>query len=611
MRNVVTAPVLLFLFFLIFLCCSPEEKAPMVAKVGKTPIVVDEFIDRYEFTPQLQQTTDKERNKRLFTMSLLGEKVLVEQGYRNGLHKTEKFKSYAGQMEKEAIIEKLFEDEITSKIEVTQEELKQAFIKSKRTLELEVLNFEKKEQAFRAQELIAAGNSLAQVRQILGTQDFISTDSVLTLSLKWGEAHPLIEDAAYGLRLNEVSGPIEVQNKYFILKLINVKQDKFLTETDFYQQIPSLQKMIRSRKSSEMFDDFLFSIMKDKRLQVSHEVFNFVAGELEKIYHVGENDTNLADTAPKDETFFRSGTLGDHLNDTFARFDDGSTWTIRDFIIKMTLGPFPLNYQSKDKFRKSLQLVIRRIAELESLAKKGRDQRLQKSFYVKYQTRMWSNAFIAQLMREQLADTVKVTEEEIRYHYDKHPRNYWRPEMLKLREILVNDETLAKQLHRRIRNGEDMAVLAKQYSKREISRENGGVSGFFTTEAWGEIGKASAQLRTGELGGPIRVADGQFSIFKVEEKLTAGPLPIDEIYDQVRSDVLSEKLDRVMDQYLAEFADDMDIEINHAVYDTVQISGNSMLVMKRHFPNRLAAPNVAPLFTYPQWQNRLDKILTK
>ena len=610
-----SSTLLLFLISICICCyCSKKESEPVVAKVGNTKITVAEFHDRYEFSPQFMQTKDKEQNKRKFLISLLGEKAFAEEAYNRNLHKTEKFLTYSKQMEKEAIVEALFDKEITSKIEVTQDELKQAYVRSKRELEIQVLNFDDEGSALKAKQLITEGKSFPDVKRMLQTQDFISVDSVLTLPLKWGEAHPGIEDAAYGLKVNEVSEPVAIQGRYFILKLINQKKEIFLTEHDFYSQVPSLKKVIRRRRSSAMFDEFMGSVMEGKKLRVSHEVFDFVAAELEKIYFP-ENDQTPSDKAipskKEDETALSSAALADHLNDTFARFDDGSTWTIGDFIKSLSVGPFPVDKKSKDGFRRSLRRVIRRMAEFESLANKGYKLGLDKTAYVKYQSQMWNDSYLAQELRKIIIDTMKVSNAEIEHYYNSNSNKYIRPEMLKLQEILVDDKNLAQKLYRQIQQGKDMAKLARQYSKRDISRAKGGIAGFFTTQIWGEIGKVAANLKKGELGGPVKTEKNQFSVFKVIDKIPYGVTPLNQVHDDVKQDVLTDKRVRELDGYLTELCENYDINIYSAVYDTIKTFDISMMVLKRHFPNRFAAPPVTPLNTSHRWQNKMDTVFPK
>ena len=73
---------------------------------------------------------------------------------------------------------------------------------------------------------------------------------------------------------------------------------------------------------------------------MNHQIFNFVAGELEKMYVI---EDSLSQSKPelKDAPFdsLKNKDLADHLDDTFARFNDGSEWTVGYFIKKLSIGP--------------------------------------------------------------------------------------------------------------------------------------------------------------------------------------------------------------------------------------------------------------------------------
>ncbi|MBN1153942.1 peptidyl-prolyl cis-trans isomerase [candidate division KSB1 bacterium] len=596
---------------LILFSCSKPDDTNIVARVGDIAITDDEFKQRYEFTPQILQTRDTERNKRNFMTSLIGEKVLAQIGYDRDYDDVAKYKAYSTQLENEAIVEKLIETEISDKIEISNDDLKAAYLKSKQTLRLQVLNFSQQEQAVEAKRLLDQGVSIHEIKRTFQTQNFISADSVLTLTMKWGEAHPVLEDVAYSLGLNEISEPKEVDGIFFIMKLIDKSQDVFLTDADFYTQSPSLKKILRDRKSKDKLDEYMQSLMKDRRLTVPHEMFELVSAELLKLYNIKGADEQSDDLMVKDvEDLDKESTLAEHMDDMFAKFDS-KTWTVRDFLTKLSVGPYPLSKTSERDFINSLRRIIRRMAELETLAAEGKKLGLHKSDFVKNQSAMWNDAFVADMVKNGLLDTVSVSDEEIRYFYEKNPDRYKRPQMLKLREIVVDNEALANELLARIKNGEDMARLARIYSRKKASGRRGGIDGFYTTQAWGRVGTAASRLKIGQLGGPVRLDSGEYSIFRLVETLEAGPMPLDQVYDDARHDVLNEKKVGVLDAYLANVLDDAEVEINSTVYDTLQVEDISMLVFKRHFPKRMAAPPVDPLITYPQWQNQMDAMLPR
>lgn len=593
------------ILILIIISCTKQDPEPIVARAGKTTIPLSEFRDRYEFTPHILMTQHTERNKQQVLISLLGEKILAEDAYHRDLNKDEKFQTYSEQMEQEAIVEALFEQEVASQIQISDEELKKAFMLSQSELDVQVLSFDNIEQAVEAKKQIDAGKSLHQVKREFQTDTFISADSVLTFSMKWGESHPKIEQVAFQLKLNEISDPVEADGVSFIIKLIQKRTNVMITEADYLNAVPSIRDKIKQRKKAEMLTDFMRSLMADKQVRVSKEIFKFVAEELEKFYPVEGNST-ASEKMPEQPEFrldsLQSKNLADHLDDTFARFNDGSIWTVGDFIKKLSVGPYRLSYKSSESFRNSLSNVIRKMIEFEALAKKGQEAGLHNTYYVRYQKKMWDDAYLAQQMRFNIIDTVKVFDDEVNNYYKQHKNNYTGHEMVNLQEILVDDEALAHQLYQRIKNGAEISALARQYNQREISQKTDGVMGYFNASALGKIGEIARNLNIGEIGGPVKTEKNQYSIFKILDKKDAGPLPIEKVWDSVKRDAAADKRSNAIDQFLIQLAQKYDIKINHAVLDTITTLDVNMMVLKHHFPNRVAAPLVTPLNNSQQWQ---------
>jgi foldase protein PrsA len=583
---------------LLLFACSRPEPEPIVARAGKVTIPLSEFRTRYEFTPHLQQTRDAERNRRNALAALLGEKLMVAEAQRRGWQRAEKFQAYAAQMEKEAIIEALFEREVTSQLKISEDEIQQGLARSKFDLELQVLGVKNEVQALAVKKELAAGKSLDRIARELQQQAAISADSLTTLTLRWGQAHPLLEEAAYHLQPNEISDPIEVDGNFFILKLIERKGRALITESDYLQQRNTVVETLRSRKRAELFSNYLGSLMADQEVRVSHQVFDLVANELEKFYFDADS---LAKSRPLPQSLeapldsLPNMDFAAHLDEPFARFNNGTIWTVSDFLKKLIIGPYPLNFKSREALRKSLRFQIRRMIEFESLAARGKSLGLERSYYVKSQTKMWGDAYLAQQLRQALVDTVTVADHEVQQYYATHSDRYVQPEMIQLQEILVADEALAQALHQRIQAGEDMGKLARRYSLRGIGRKSDGVLGYFAPSALGRLGEAAQKLAIGELGGPVKTETNQFSVFKVLDKKTAGPASLAEIQTAVTRDALEEKRAKVLAEFLAQLAQQYPVRIHQAILDTVRTNEVNMLVLKQHFPNRTIAPLITPI----------------
>ncbi|MBI1258458.1 MAG: hypothetical protein GC204_13405 [Chloroflexi bacterium] len=78
------------------------------------------------------------------------------------------------------------------------------------------------------------------------------------------------------------------------------------------------------------------------------------------------------------------------------------------------------------------------------------------------------------------------------------------------RHILVSTEDEANQLLVRLRNGEDFATLATQYSLDKSSSDDGGDLGWFAKEELiePELAQMAFQLKVGQIAGPIKTSVG-------------------------------------------------------------------------------------------------------
>ncbi|MFZ5517126.1 MAG: peptidyl-prolyl cis-trans isomerase [Candidatus Zhuqueibacterota bacterium] len=596
---------------MFFVTCAKESPEPIVARAGKTTIPLSEFRDRYQFTPHIMQTKDKFQNRRNAVASMLGEKLLAEEAYHRNLDDKAKYNLYVDQMQKEAMVEALFDHEISSTIEITEQEIKQGYIRSQSELTLQVLTFDSLQAAQQAREQIETGKSLNAVKREFQTETFISADSVLTLPMKWGQAHPSLEDAAYTLGMNQVSQPIYADGSYFILKLIDKKSNVFLSEADYQNQAPSIQKTIRQRKRTQKFYNYMKTLMKDKEVKVSHQMFDLVASELEKVYPIGSNRT-----ADDSTQIFREFTLealqrrelSDIINEPFARFEDGSEWTVQDFITKLSIGPYKISYKSKNAFRNSLSRAMKSMVEFESLAQKGKELGLDETYYVQYQTKMWADSYLAMDLRQSIIDTITVTDAEVQAFYHSHQNNYTGPAMVNIQEILVDNKKLADEIYQRIQAGEDIAALARVYNTRELSKKKDGISGYFAASALGKIGEAAKALKIGDISRPVATETGEYSVFKVLDKRDAGPLSLAQVQADVQTDALHDKRIRTIDNFLLHLADKYHIEVNQSVLDSLQTTDSGMLVLKQHYYKRQAAPFVTPLNNSHQWQNLMDTV---
>lgn len=602
--------ILLCIALVIVQCAKKQSSEPYqtLASVGDMKVTVEEFQSRFEFSPQIYHYGNVTEKKLRFLASLLSEKALAQLARRLALDTLESVQVRKNQFEKEALVEALFDQEIEQKVTLAENEVRQAYVRSTQELSLQFFRVDSKNEAEIARHQLAQGEAFDQVAALHLFHDSAKTDSVPVKILKWGEALPVVEDSVYKLEHNQFCGPVLVDQQFYFFKLVNKKAEVFLTENDFTAARPSIEKKIRRRLRGELFNQFIRQLLHDTRAKVPAVKFNFLAAELEAVMNVPEQSPTpgVENNRPLVENDFLNlqSRLGENLGAPFVEFSDGRRWTIGEFMLKLRVGPYPLNFHSKSQFRASLRHTIKFMIELEQLAEEARKRGLQKTPYVTEETRMWTDYLLAGATQQKLiGKQFQPSDSNLTIYYQSHPEKYGTPALVNIQEILVDDSTQAETLRREILAGAEMALLARKFSQRKLSAAKGGVSGFFREGSWGAVGRHALQNETGALVGPIKTDKQQYSLFRVLEKKPAQIRPFEEVRTEVARDFYQETLNETIQAQALELLEKHPLKINSALLDSLQLTdlGSGMMVLKQHFPGRSAVPFALPAEAQAEW----------
>lgn len=122
--------------------------------------------------------------------------------------------------------------------------------------------------------------------------------------------------------------------------------------------------------------------------------------------------------------------------------------------------------------------------------------------------------------RKLMEPLVEVTDEEIKTYFDENKAEFDTEEEVDARHILVEDEKLAKDLVKKIKDGEDFEELAKEHSKDEGSAAMGGNLGFFPRgKMVPEFEEKAFSLKVGEVSDPVKSDHGYHILFAFFHRL--------------------------------------------------------------------------------------------
>jgi len=175
-----------------------------------------------------------------------------------------------------------------------------------------------------------------------------------------------------------------------------------------------------------------------------------------------------------------------------------------------------------------------------------------------------------QLMNRELADKIHITESDLQTYYEANKGEFVEPAKAKISHILVDNEGQADDLIKRIRDGEDFAELAKQFTKDESTKEAGGKIDMDVTKGTnipviGESEELNEKIFAAEapalLDSPIKTEKG-WEIVRLEEKTAERQKSSDEVGQQVMYSLTNQKRQDVQQDYIKEMMDKYNVVIH-------------------------------------------------
>lgn len=138
---------------------------------------------------------------------------------------------------------------------------------------------------------------------------------------------------------------------------------------------------------------------------------------------------------------------------------------------------------------------------------------------------------------------------EIQSYYQQHQNDFRSGEEVRVRQILVNDETIANDILKKLKAGGSFEELSAEHS-RAPNAKRGGEIGYVSR---GEVPKMFEdeifRLQAGQVSEIIRT-DSSFHIFKVEERRAAGLMDLQNatplIQSRLREDAVRERLTQLV-----------------------------------------------------------------
>ncbi len=540
----------LFVWLLFVSGCNQKKSDKIVAKVGEYNIMQSDFIERYE--DHLIQTGIKDNflSRKQIVNSIITEILLRKYDDNKSITNNKEYIVEKNWLKDQAVLAYLKDQEVYAKINVTDKETRNAFLRSNQKLNVSHLYAATESEINELYQLLQIGVSF----ETLAKQTF--TDSTLRNNggnlgfINWGDMEPEFEEKAYSMKVGEISKPIKTKHGFSIIKLNKKVTRPLLTENEYLNKKNKFKQVIRLRKRKPAESSYINSIVNFKEIKFNEKAIDEIWQSVQLKMNKGLekiSDKNLLEKCIE---------------------YDNSIYTIGEILEKINAIP---NYHLvKIKSKENLETVIKGIVLKDKLKNIADEKGYTTNKYVLRKfNKMKTNLFMKYKISE-IIKNANIPDSVVLGFYKKHPDFFSTHNRMNVQEILVEDKQLAKTILNKIRNDAEFSMLAKKYSKRKLTAERGGVIGLAPVAKYGSLKDLFWESKINKVLGPVKV-NNYYGIFKVIEKYKSKPISFEKAKGIARMAVKFKLKNELLNEYIEKLKAKTKVQIFDKIIGSTKI----------------------------------------
>lgn len=545
--------------------CAKMQKN--VAKVGREAITAEEFknemMTRYRTEEFASQRTLQERKDLLKPM--IDRELKLQDAYRLGLDKDSTVVKAAEDTRKQAAIQELYKVEIMDKVippsavkdiyDKMGEEIRARHILIKTPMDAD---------SVKEQEAVEKVNSIYQL--LMNGADFdslarqVSEDPTSAQNggdlgyFGWGKMVDEFQNAAFALKVGEISQPVKSSYGYHIIKLEDRRPST--TRKSFEEEKDGILMQLRQKYRDELnkaAEDYLNALKEEHLLKYNY-------ANIQKIL-----DKVSDPSVPRNQSFFSD--FSEEEKQWEAATMKGDTIRVSDLDAEIAKTGVPPRWRDQ----KAIISMIERMVIPDFLAERAKQKGLYNAKSVKDAYRTTQEGHLVMVVEnKQIVDKIDLSDEKLLDYYQNHLDEFKTDSTVEVQEIYITmdknkgkDEAFAKRIANRAKKGENFTKLVEKYTDRKSAEKREGKIGPITSRQYGELGKTAFGLKIGEISDPIRMGPNAFSVIKLLDKTS----PRQKTFEECKSEVERKLRGEAADSLRAAWSKDMERRYPVKIYE--------------------------------------------
>jgi len=442
--------------------------------------------------------------------------------------------------------ERLEEEEIRSRAAPTNEEIEAAYREEYRTITFRLLTVHERAEAEELKTRLEAGEDFGALAKEHSVDPYGPKEGLVENLPRIDMPHELAP-TAFAMEPGELAGPLSTRIGWTLLKV------ESFGEADaerFEATRGSVASLVRFRKADALRTELGARLREAHPVQIDEDtVAAIVAERLPDGRLVPVVDHPEAVVARIGDRSITAEELGTTLR---ARWKG-----VRNETAALAAKPLVLE-----------KMIGQELMLAEALARGYGDTPEARRELYDYETRLLIPRFLNQVV----ATDVAVTREEMEAYYAAQKEAFHRPPRVRLGQITVAEEEEAQRLAGLLKEGADLAWLARQHSTDNF-KDAGGDRGWVTPTRSGDpLEEALFEAETGEVLGPAKRGDA-WVVVQVGAREEQGVYTLEEIGGNIRKTLSDRKAQQALHEFIQTLRERSEIVVHEDVLGTMRIGG--------------------------------------
>jgi peptidyl-prolyl cis-trans isomerase C len=523
-----------------------SEEGGVVATVNGQPIYFED-IEKYlgDLHTGMTETRRGSFDLDALMARLVNDALLAQEARTLGMQNEGDIPKQVEDLRLNLAVNRLDREEVADRAQPTEEEIRQAYEKEYATVSFRMLTTHERDEAEEILVRLRDGEDFeALVKE--HSKDQYAGRGGLVKSLPRIDIPEEIADAVFAMKPGEIGGPLRTRIGW---AAIRVEEFGEPAPEDFDKRKRKLQQILALHKTEALRADLARRLRKTHKVSVDREAVDVIGCE------------PLPD-----------GRLEPQMDDPGAilvRVDDR---TIEAEVLANALRRRWKGVRNQEAALAAKPIVLDRLIQNQMMIAEALRRGYGDTPEVKRQVRAFeTRQLVPRYLQEVVAADIEVTKEEARAYYDEHPEYYRKPPRVHVGQITVKTREEAERLAELLRQGTDLAWLARQHSIDGF-KDAGGDRGWVVPGQSGSLPEGMGDAKPGDVLGPVG-PEGNVVIMRVTAKEDQGLYPFEEVSGEARAAVFTGKFEKVLHEFMQTLVSRSEIHINEEVLRSLSITG--------------------------------------